>query len=53
MNKITIMACMALGWFLLLYMVAFLSNRHYRSDDDVLWISKRQWEAIFVSGCLA
>ena len=48
MNKMIIMACVALGYFLLLYMIAFLSNRHYRSEDDVLWISKKQWEAIFV-----
>lgn len=47
MNKIIIMACMALGWFLLLYLVAFISNRHYRSADDVFWISKEQWNAIF------
>ena len=48
MNKMIIMACVALGYFLLLYMIAFLSNRHYRSADDVFWISKNQWNAIFV-----
>ena len=48
MNKMIIMACVALGYFLLLYMIAFLSNRHYRSADDVFWITKKQWNAIFV-----
>lgn len=48
MEKIIIMACVALGYFLLLYMIAFVSNRHYRSADDVFWISKKQWNAIFV-----
>lgn len=47
MNKITIMACVALGWFLLLYLIAFMSNRNYRSEDDVFWITKKQWNAIF------
>ena len=48
MNKMIIMACVALGYFLLLYMIALISNRHYRSDEDVFWISKNQWNAIFV-----
>ena len=34
--------------FALLYTVAFISNRHYRDSDDVLFISKSQWEAIFL-----
>ena len=34
--------------FVLLYTVAFISNRHYRDSDDVLFISKTQWEAIFL-----
>lgn len=34
--------------FALLYIVAFISNRHYRSSDDVLFISKRQWDAIII-----
>lgn len=38
MNKMIIMACVALGYFLLLYLVAFVSNLHYRSDEDVLWV---------------
>lgn len=55
MNKIIIMACMALGWFMLLYLVAFLANLHYRSDEDVLWVNKSQWEAIFLlwAPCMA
>lgn len=34
--------------FVLLYVVAFISNRHYRDSEDVLFISKSQWEAIFM-----
>ena len=47
MNKAIIIICIALCWFLLLYLIAFLANRHYRNDEDVLWISKNQWGAIF------
>jgi hypothetical protein len=45
---IIIMACMAIGWFLLLYLIAYLSNFFNRHDDDVLLISKHQWRAIFI-----
>lgn len=34
--------------FALLYIVAFISNRHYRDSDDVLFVSRSQWEAIFL-----
>lgn len=34
--------------FVILYIVAFLSHRHYRDSDDVLFVSKSQWEAIFL-----
>ena len=34
--------------FALLYTVAFISNRHYRDSDDVLFVSKSQWKAIFL-----
>lgn len=34
--------------FVMLYIVALISNRHYRSSEDVLFISKSQWEAIFL-----
>lgn len=34
--------------FLILYFVAFMSNRRYRDDDDILWISRSQWKAIFI-----
>jgi len=34
--------------FVFLYSVAFISNRHYRDSEDILYISKRQWEAILV-----
>ena len=32
----------------MLYIVAFISNRHYRDNEDVLFISKSQWKAIFL-----
>ena len=32
----------------MLYIVAFISNRHYRDSDDVVFISKSQWKAIFL-----
>ncbi len=34
--------------FALLYVVAFISNRHCRDNDDVLFIAKMQWKAIFM-----
>ncbi len=34
--------------FIFLYSVAFISNRHYRDSEDILFISKSQWEAILV-----
>ncbi len=34
--------------FVLLYTIAFVSNRHYRDSKDILFISKSQWEAIFL-----
>jgi predicted secreted protein len=37
-----------IAWFALLYIVAFISNRHYRDSDDILFISGSQWEAIFL-----
>ena len=40
--------CIEIIYFMILYIVAFFSNKDYRQDDDVLWISKRQWKAIFI-----
>lgn len=34
--------------FVMLYIVAFISNRHYRDSEDVLFISRSQWEGIFL-----
>ena len=34
--------------FVMLYIVAYISNRHYRSSENVLFISKSQWETIFL-----
>ena len=31
-----------------LYIAAYISNRHYRDNEDVLFISKSQWKAIFL-----
>ena len=33
-------------WFAILYVVAFISNRHYRDSDDVLFVSRTQWKAV-------
>lgn len=35
-------------YFAILYIIAFLSRRGYREDDDFLWVSKTQWSAIGV-----
>jgi hypothetical protein len=35
--------------FALLYTIAFISNIHYRDkEEDVLFVSKSQWEGIFL-----
>ena len=34
--------------FVMLYIVAFICNRHYRDSDDVLFVARSQWEAIFL-----
>lgn len=34
--------------FVILYTVAFINNIHYRSDEDFLFISETQWNAIFM-----
>lgn len=34
--------------FFILYVIAFISNIHYREDDDIFFISKSQWEGIFI-----
>ena len=48
MSRIITKICISLVLLLILYLAAFYSNRHYRDDDDILWISKNQWNAIFV-----
>lgn len=35
-------------YFIILYLVAFISNLRDRQDDDVLFISRNQWKAILV-----
>lgn len=35
-------------WFVILYIVAFISNRSDPESDDVLFVSRSQWRAIFV-----
>ena len=35
-------------FFVLLYVVAYISNRHYRHSDDILFISKEQWKSILL-----
>lgn len=36
------------GYFLILYVIAFICNQHYRSENDILWVSRTQWKALFV-----
>ncbi len=35
-------------YFLVLYLIAFFSNLHYREKDDFLYVSRSQWRAIAV-----
>ena len=35
-------------YFVALYVIAFICNRHYREKDDILFLSRRQWKAILV-----
>ncbi len=39
---------LAVAYFIALYITAFVSNRDYREKDDFLFISAKQWKAIFV-----
>lgn len=34
-------------YFLVLYLIAYFANRDYREEDDILFVSRRQWRAIF------
>jgi hypothetical protein len=34
--------------FAMLYIVAFINNRHYRDSKDILFVSRSQWKAIFL-----
>lgn len=34
--------------FLILYGIAFVSNIGYRENDDILWVSRSQWQAIIL-----
>ena len=44
--KIKLFEC--LGYFIVLYTIALCSNLKYREDDDVLWVARSQWKAIFL-----
>ena len=46
MDKLKVI--LAVAYFIALYITAFVSNRDYREKDDFLFISVRQWKAIFV-----
>lgn len=48
MEEIIIRIVFPIIIFAILYIVAFISNIHYRSDEDVLFISKTQWHAVFM-----
>lgn len=48
MRTIIIRITCSIVCFIILYVIAFVSNRHYRENDDILFISKSQWKAIFL-----
>ena len=48
MGRLIVRIAFPITIFAMLYTVAFISNRHYRDNEDVLFISKKQWEAIFL-----
>lgn len=48
METIIIRIAFPITIFVMLYIVAFISNRHYRDSEDVLFISRSQWEGIFL-----
>ena len=35
-------------YFMFLYLIAFFSNKNHRKDDDILWVSRSQWEGILL-----
>lgn len=37
-----------IGYFLVLYLVAYFANRDYREEDDILFVSRSQWRAILI-----
>lgn len=37
-----------LTYFLILYIVALVSNWGYWEEDDILFVSRRQWKALFI-----
>lgn len=36
------------GYFLVLYLIAFFANRDYREEDDILFVARSQWHGIFI-----
>jgi hypothetical protein len=48
LKTVIIYFIVTIAYFLILYLVAFLSNRHYREKDDFLFVSKSQWKAIMI-----
>lgn len=34
--------------FIILYIVAYISHKDYQDSEDVLFLSKDQWEGIFL-----
>lgn len=37
-----------IAYFLVLYLIAYFANRDYREEDDILFVSRRQWHGIFI-----
>lgn len=48
MSDIVIKLIIILIYALFLYIVAFTSHRGHEEDDDILGLSRTQWEAFFL-----
>lgn len=48
MSGVLVLLVIAVVYFLILYFIAFMSNRHYRDSSDILWITGDQWWAILI-----
>ena len=47
-NDINTALVIIIVYFLVLYLIAFFANRDNRTEDDILFVARSQWHAIFV-----